>query len=234
MEKKKIVVLTGAGISAESGISTFRDSNGLWENHRVEDVASPAGWRKDRALVLNFYNERRRLLNTVEPNEGHLQLVRLEEKYDVVIVTQNVDNLHERAGSKRVIHLHGELTKAQSTTDPSIVVEIGTKDIVEGDKCEKGSQLRPFIVWFGEMVPKLANAIEETKGADIFIVVGTSLQVYPAASLIDYVPLSENLLDPNPTYLVDPSDVSVDAHVKVIKEKASTGLKKLVDQLMED
>lgn len=233
MEKKKIVVLTGAGISAESGISTFRDSNGLWENHRVEDVASPAGWRKDRALVLNFYNERRRLLNTVEPNEGHLQLVRLEEKYDVVIVTQNVDNLHERAGSKRVIHLHGELTKAQSTTDPSIVVEIGTKDIVEGDKCEKGSQLRPFIVWFGEMVPKLANAIEETKGADIFIVVGTSLQVYPAASLIDYVPLSENLLDPNPTYLVDPSDVSVDAHVKVIKEKASTGLKKLVDQLME-
>ena len=234
MEKKKIVVLSGAGLDEESGIATFRSSNGTWENHKVEDVASPAGWRKDRALVLNFYNERRRQLATVEPNEGHRQLVRLEEKYDVVNITQNVSDLLERAGSKRVIHLHGELTKAQSTTDPSIVVDIGTKDIVEGDKCEKGSQLRPFIVWFGEMVPKLANAIEETKGADIFIVVGTSLQVYTAASLIDNVPLSENLLDPNPTYLVDPSDVSVDAHVKVMKEKASTGLKKLVDQLMED
>jgi NAD-dependent deacetylase len=232
--KNKIVILTGAGISAESGISTFRDSDGLWENHRIEDVATFAGWKKNRKLVLDFYNERRRLLPTVKPNDGHLELVRLEEKYDVTIITQNVDDLHERAGSSNIIHLHGELTKAQSTVDSSIVVDIGYNDILEGDKCVKGSQLRPFIVWFGEAVPNLTKAIEETKKADIFIVIGTSLQVYPAASLIDYVPLSENNIDYNPTYLIDPNHVSTYSYVNVIKENASTGVKKLVDKLMEE
>ncbi len=235
--KKKIVILTGAGISAESGVATFRDSNGLWENHKIEDVATPAGWRKDRALVLEFYNQRRRQLGSVEPNDGHKQLVRLEEKYDVTIVTQNVDDLHERAGSSKIIHLHGELTKAQSTVNPEIVIEIGTKDIVEGDKCERGSQLRPFIVWFGEAVPKIADAVNVTSEADILIIVGTSMQVYPAAGLIDYVKLSDNQLDSIPVYLIDPNDVSVIETEKldltVIKDKASTGLKTLVDQLME-
>lgn len=236
--KKKIVVLTGAGISAESGIQTFRDSNGLWENHKVEDVASPRGWLKDQKLVLDFYNQRRRQLSTVEPNDGHRELVRLEEKYDVTIITQNVDNLHERAGSSNIIHLHGELTKAQSTVYPENTYEVGTKDIVEGDLCEHGFQLRPFIVWFGEMVPKLSKAIEEVAKADIFVVIGTSLQVYPAASLLDYVPLSENLLDTNPIVLIDPNDVVLDksfkVNVEVIKEKASIGVKILVDRLMAE
>lgn len=232
--KKKIVILTGAGISAESGISTFRDSDGLWENHKIEDVATFAGWKKNRKLVLDFYNERRRLLPTVKPNDGHLELVRLEEKYDVTIITQNVDDLHERAGSTNIIHLHGELTKAQSTVDSSIIIDIGYNDILDGDKCEKESQLRPFIVWFGESVPNLTKAIEETKKADIFIVIGTSLQVYPAASLIDYVPLSENNIDYNPTYLIDPNHVLTYSYVNVIKENGSTGVKKLVDKLMEE
>jgi NAD-dependent deacetylase len=185
--KKKIVVLSGAGISAESGIATFRDSNGLWEGHNVMDVASPEGWQKNPKLVLDFYNERRKNGLTAQPNAGHLALVKLEEKYDVVIITQNVDNLHERAGSTHVIHLHGELFKSRSTADENLVYDIQGWELKLEDVCEKGSQLRPHIVWFGEMVPMIEKAIIEASLADIFIVVGTSLLVYPAAGLIDYV-----------------------------------------------
>ena len=175
-KKKKIVILTGAGISAESGIKTFRDADGLWEGHDVMEVASPAGWRKNRELVLNFYNERRRQLLSVEPNAAHIALVELEKKYEVHIVTQNVDNLHERAGSRRVVHLHGELTKARSTLDESLIYD-WFKDINLGDKCKKGAQLRPHIVWFGEAVPLLEDAASITSIADILVIVGTSMQV---------------------------------------------------------
>ncbi|SNS15385.1 NAD-dependent deacetylase [Belliella buryatensis] len=188
MQKKKLVVLTGAGISAESGIATFRDSNGLWEGHDVMEVASPEGWRRNKALVLDFYNQRRRQAKTVNPNKAHLTLAKLEQDFDVTIITQNVDNLHERAGSSKIIHLHGELFKSQSTLDPALVYEMKGTEINVGDKCEKGSQLRPFIVWFGEMVPMMEPAIELALQADIFAVIGTSLQVYPAASLIQYAP----------------------------------------------
>ncbi|SIT16466.1 SIR2 family NAD-dependent protein deacylase [Belliella pelovolcani] len=188
MQKKKLVVLTGAGISAESGIATFRDSNGLWEGHDVMEVASPEGWRRNKALVLDFYNQRRRQAKTVNPNKAHLTLAKLEQHFDVTIITQNVDNLHERAGSTNIIHLHGELFKSQSTLDPALVYKMMGTEINIGDKCEKGSQLRPFIVWFGEMVPMMEPAIEHALQADIFAVIGTSLQVYPAASLIQYAP----------------------------------------------
>lgn len=196
--KKKIVVLTGAGMSAESGLSTFRDSGGLWEGHNVTDVASPEGWRKNRGLVLEFYNQRRRQLKDAKPNDGHLALAGLEKNFDVTIITQNVDDLHERAGSSKIIHLHGELNKARSTKDPSLIYELNGKDICEGDKCEAGSQLRPHIVWFGEMVPEMENAVAETLTADIFIVIGTSLVVYPAAGLIEFAPAEI------PKYLIDP------------------------------
>ena len=235
MKKRRLVVLTGAGISAESGIATFRDSNGLWENVDPMKVASLVGWNKDRSLVLDFYNQRRKQAFSCEPNDGHKELVRLEEKYDVTILTQNVDNLHERAGSTNIIHLHGELSKSQSTVDPTLIYETGDKDIVIGDKCEKGSQLRPFIVWFGENVPKMLVAKEEVEKADIFIIIGTSLQVHPVSSLINYVPLSENLLDSIPVYIIDPSSVVMDRHglaLEVIKENAGVGVKKLVDRLL--
>ncbi|RZS97552.1 SIR2 family NAD-dependent protein deacylase [Cecembia calidifontis] len=183
---KKLVVLTGAGISAESGISTFRDAGGLWEGHDIMEVASPEGWRKNRELVLDFYNQRRKQALSCQPNEAHLELARLEKYFDVTIVTQNVDNLHEKAGSSRIIHLHGELFKSQSTLDPSLVYEMEGWEIKIGDKCEKGSQLRPFIVWFGEMVPMMEPAIDVAMEADIFAVIGTSMLVYPAAGLIQY------------------------------------------------
>jgi NAD-dependent deacetylase len=182
---KKVVVLTGAGISAESGIKTFRDSDGLWENHRIEDVASPEGWYRNKEMVLDFYNQRRKQLLQCEPNTAHTSLAKLESKYDVTIITQNVDDLHERGGSSRVIHLHGELLKARSSADESLVYE-WKRDIKLNDKCTKGSQMRPHIVWFGEAVPKMEEAIPIVRNADIFLVVGTSLVVYPAAGLVNY------------------------------------------------
>src|SRR5688572_1257475 len=185
---KKLVVLTGAGISAESGIPTFRDSNGLWEGFRVEDVASPEGWHKDPALVLDFYNQRRKKALEVKPNRGHEILAELEDYFDVVIVTQNVDNLHERAGSRNIIHLHGSLFESRSTKNENLVYPIKGWELNLGDTCEQGSQLRPNIVWFGEMVPLIEVAAYHAQQADIFLVVGTSMVVYPAAGLIDYVP----------------------------------------------
>ena len=227
---KKITILTGAGISAESGISTFRDSNGLWENHDIMEVASPQGWRKNRELVLNFYNLRRRQLKEVKPNAGHLALVELEAKYDVSIITQNVDNLHEKAGSSKVIHLHGELTKARSTLYESLVYD-WEGDLVIGDKCEKGSQLRPHIVWFGEMVPMLDVAANEVSKARVVIIIGTSMQVYPAAGLVAYAKAGI------PIYYIDPKpslnhELQTITNLKVIAEPATTGVRKVVDELL--
>lgn len=222
---KKLVVLTGAGISAESGIKTFRDMGGLWEEYDIMEVASPIGWNKNPELVLKFYNDRRKQLEHCEPNYGHIGLKELEQNFDVHIITQNVDNLHERAGSKKILHLHGELTKVESTKFPQLITDIGYTEIKLGDKCEKGFQLRPHIVWFGEAVPKLEGAIAITQNADIFVVIGTSLNVYPAASLIDYVPKNSQI------YLIDPNDVSTYRKVNVIKEKASIGVKKLIEIL---
>lgn len=227
---KKIVVLTGAGISAESGIKTFRDSDGLWENHRVEDVATPEAWRKNPGLVLQFYNQRRAQLLNVQPNEGHLELARLEKEYDVEIVTQNVDDLHERAGSKKVLHLHGELRKVRSTGDERLVYQ-WDHDLNMGDQCAKGFQLRPHIVWFGESVPMLEKAAAIAQTADIFLIVGTSLQVYPAAGLMRYAP--EHI----PFFYVDPKpqitwDLEAIPNLQVIAEPASTGVKK-VARLLE-
>lgn len=224
---KKIVVLTGAGISAESGISTFRDSDGLWEHYRVEDVATHEAYVRNPELVLDFYNQRRRQLFNAKPNEAHRQLVRLEERYDVQIVTQNIDDLHERAGSHHVLHLHGELTKARSDKDDSLIVEIGDRDIHIGDRAPDGAQLRPHIVWFGEAVPNIEPAAALCEEADIFVVVGTSMAVYPAAGLIHYVPRS------TPCYVVDPKEVPVSRQVTFIKEVATRGVTQLVDELMK-
>ena len=222
--KKKIVVLTGAGMSAESGIATFRDTDGLWEEHRVEDVASPEGFRINPKLVLDFYNARRRELIRAKPNEGHIGLVQLEKEYDVSIVTQNVDNLHEIAGSSHVIHLHGELMKSRSTGDPSLIYEM-TKDNCEisiGDKCEMGSQLRPDIVWFGEAVPMIEKAATYVGKADIIVIIGTSLNVYPAAALVDYAKSG------TPIYLIDPKDVRGNRrNITFIQKGASEGVKEL-------
>ncbi|MBA6154914.1 NAD-dependent deacylase [Tenacibaculum sp. S7007] len=227
--KKKLVVLTGAGISAESGINTFRDANGLWEGHDIYEVASPQGFHSNPELVLDFYNQRRRQLLTVSPNKAHTNLVDLEKYFDVVIITQNVDDLHERAGSTNVLHLHGELLKARSTAYEYLVYD-RKSDIIIGDTCEQNSQLRPHIVWFGEDVPMLEKAIEITLRADILVIIGTSMQVYPAASLIDYV--SENV----PIYFIDPKPaVNKNAfnNLTIIKDIASLGtdelLKKLID-----
>lgn len=226
---KRLIILTGAGMSAESGIKTFRESGGLWEEHDVLEVATPMAWWKNQELVLRFYNERRRQLENAGPNDGHKAIAELEKYFDVIIITQNVDNLHERAGSTKILHLHGELTKARSTEDPSLVYDIGYKDILQGDKCEKGSQLRPHIVWFGEAVPMLDTAIRITSGADIFVVVGSSLNVYPAAGLIEYTPANAAL------WLIDPNDVNIPLkrHVEIIKEKASVGLAILSQQLFK-
>ena len=217
---KKLVVLTGAGMSAESGIRTFRDSGGLWEEYDVTEVATPMAWWKNRDLVLRFYNERRRQLADCKPNGGHIGLAKLEKYFDVRIITQNIDNLHERAGSTKVLHLHGELTKARSTADPSLICDIGYKDINPGDLCEKGSQLRPHIVWFGEDVPMMDEAINITADAEIFVVVGSSLNVYPAAGLIAFAPAKASL------WLIDPNDVYVrlNRNIEVIKAKASAGV----------
>ena len=224
--KKKVIVLTSAGISAESGISTFRDSDGLWEQYRVEDVATHEAYLRNPELVLNFYNERRRQLFQVKPNEGHRQLVRLEERYDVHIITQNIDNLHEQAGSTNVLHLHGLLTQARSDRDDNLIIDIGDRDIHLGDKAPDGAQLRPHIVWFGEAVPNIEPAAELCEKADYFVVVGTSMNVYPAAGLIHYVPRT------SPCYLVDPKAVPISRPITIFQEKAGTGVKKVVDELL--
>ena len=227
MTRSKITVLTGAGVSAESGITTFRDSDGLWENHKVEDVASIEGWYRDPALVLDFYNARRAQLPTVRPNAAHLAIASLEDEYDVTVVTQNVDNLHERAGSTRVIHLHGELTKVRPENrcnemdgfSEETVFDIGAEAVHIGDLAPNGAQLRPHIVWFGEAVPKIEAAIDAVEAADILLIVGTSLQVYPAAGLYAYAKAG------TPIYIIDPKDVPVrDGRITHIKDVATKGM----------
>jgi NAD-dependent deacetylase len=220
---KKLVVLTGAGISAESGIHTFRDSDGLWEGHDVMQVATPEGFEANPKLVLDFYNERRKQLLELHPNKSHYNLVDLEKNFDVDIITPNVDDLHERAGSSNITHLHGELLKVRSSVDESIILD-WNKDLVLGDFCSKKSQLRPHIVWFGEMVTMLDKAVEITKKADVLVIIGTSMQVYPAASLIDYI-------KPNtPIYFVDPKPSISESNFKnltIIANVASLGTQKL-------
>lgn len=227
---KKIVVLTGAGMSAESGISTFRDSGGLWDKYPVEDVATPEGYARNPQLVIDFYNARRKQLLSVEPNEGHRLVAALEEQYDVTVVTQNVDNLHERAGSTRVIHLHGELTKVTSSfspNNPKYIRELHPEEyeVHMGDCAADGSQLRPFIVWFGESVPNIEVATDYVEQADILIIIGTSLNVYPAAGLIRYTKSY------TPIYLIDPDDVNVPygLPVHIIKKGASEGMRELIE-----
>ncbi|WP_304035878.1 SIR2 family NAD-dependent protein deacylase [Mesonia mobilis] len=223
---KNVVVLSGAGISAESGIKTFRDENGLWEGHDVMVVASPEGWKNNQELVLDFYNKRRRQLKTVQPNAAHEALVKLEEKYHVDIITQNVDDLHERAGSSQVTHLHGELFKVRSTFDEDLILD-WKDDLNLGDFCEHNSQLRPHVVWFGEQVPMLEIAVSIVEKADLLIVVGTSMQVYPAASLMHYAP------EHTPVYFIDPNpSINSSDKIEVIAEKASIGVVELVDRLM--
>ena len=224
---KNLVVLSGAGMSAESGISTFRDSGGLWESYDVMKVASIEGWYEDPELILRFYNERRRQLKDCQPNKGHLILAEMEKYYQISVITQNVDNLHERAGSSRVIHLHGELTKACSSVNKELVYDIGYEDINPEDKAEDGSRLRPFIVWFGEPVPMIEQAARIVSKADTLVIIGTSLQVYPAAGLLNYAPVGI------PIYLIDPNEVKSKPGVKVIQEKASVGLQILKEELIK-
>ena len=229
---KKIVVLTGAGISAESGIKTFRDSGGLWEEHDIMEVATPQAWKKNPEMVTRFYNERRKQLFSVVPNAAHFALVALEKKYDVQIITQNVDDLHERAGSSKVLHLHGELKKVRSTLDEKIIYTL-TEDNCEvkiGDTCEKGSQLRPHIVWFGEAVPNIVIASKMAENCDIMIVIGTSLNVYPAAGLLEYAGFNI------PKYIIDPNDTPVFGlkNLKKIIAKATVGVPQLVEELMKN
>ncbi len=228
---KKIVVLSGAGMSAESGIQTFRDADGLWEGHDVIEVATPEGFRKDPALVLEFYNQRRKQLKTVRANNGHLALVDLEKKFEVTVITQNVDDLHERAGSTKVIHLHGELRKVRSTKNPSSI-KYWEEDCNVGDLCENGHQLRPHIVWFGEAVPKMEEATYYTAEADIIIIIGTSMQVYPAAGLVG---LAKNNV---PIYYIDPNpktnyELEQAGNLTVIPQKAGIGVRELVNELMQ-
>ena len=225
--RKKLVVLSGAGVSAESGITTFRDSNGLWENHKVEEVATIEGWYANPDLVLQFYNQRRAQLAHVKPNSAHLAIASLEENWDVTVVTQNVDNLHERAGSTRLIHLHGELTKVRPENcynemdgfSEEKVFDIGFDSIEIGDKAPNGAQLRPHIVWFGEAVPKINQAIDAVESADVLLIIGTSLQVYPAAGLYRYAKSG------TPIYIIDPKDVSLsDSRITHIKDVATKGM----------
>lgn len=228
MNGKRITVLTGAGMSAESGLKTFRDANGLWEGHDVMEVASPQGFAKNPEFVLEFYNQRRRQLKEVKPNAGHLALAQLESHFEVDIITQNVDNLHEKAGSSNVLHLHGELLKVRSTQNENHVFD-WTEDLVLGDVDEKGHQLRPHIVWFGEMVPMLEPAIEITAKADILLIIGTSMQVYPAASLVNYVSFG------SPIYFIDPRPNISESdfpNLTIISENASVGVPKLVNGLL--
>lgn len=229
---KKVVVLTGAGISAESGLKTFRDADGLWENHRVEDVATPEAWHRDPELVLRFYNERRKAAALARPNAAHFALADLEKDFDVQIITQNVDNLHERAGSANVLHLHGELNKVRSVAADHLITDIEDGVISLGDLASDGQQLRPHIVWFGEMVPMIEPAIELCKEADIFIVIGTSMQVYPAASLIQYVPLKTG------KFIIDPKKVvgieNNYTNLRFIQKAATEGLPEVIQMLRSE
>ena len=224
---KKVVVLSGAGISAESGLKTFRDSDGLWENYRIEDVATPEAWAKNRKLVLDFYNERRRQVMKAKPNAAHLALAHLQNKCDVTIITQNIDDLHERAGSKKVLHLHGEIFKSRSSINSSLVYNIEGTELNEGETCDEGSQLRPHIVWFGEMVPALDEASLLVTKADIFIVVGTSLAVYPAAGLVHFASAESE------KYFIDPAAVEINGF-KSFRENAGSGVPGLVEKLIEE
>lgn len=224
---KKLVVLSGAGISAESGVKTFRDSNGLWENHRIEDVSSPEGFQRNPQMVLDFYNARRKQLQDVEPNEAHLLLAKLEEYFEVHIITQNVDDLHERGGSSRIIHLHGELKKTRPIDSESEII-VWEKDLNLGDLNSKGVQLRPHIVWFGEMVPEMDQAVKIAETADIFLVIGTSMQVYPAASLIQFIP------DHCEVFVIDPNlDQNFVAADHFLKTSATDGMRKLIEILLK-
>lgn len=225
--KQKLVILSGAGISAESGISTFRDSDGLWENYNVEEVASIEGWYNNPELMIDFYNQRRTQLATVEPNDAHKIIAGLESDYDVTVVTQNIDNLHERAGSTKIIHLHGELTKMCSEKGKQCVEDIGYRSTKYGEKAADGHLLRPFIVWFGEAVPLIDDAAKMMEDADIVVVIGTSLNVYPAAGLLYYVKRE------TPIYVIDPKEVQPSREVVFIKEKATVGMKKLLQILQE-
>lgn len=224
-----IVVFTGAGVSAESGIKTFRDSGGLWEEYRIEDVATPEAWQRNPALVLDFYNQRRKQVLQAQPNAAHYAIVELEKKFNVAVITQNIDDLHERAGSSAVVHLHGEIRKSRSSVDSSLVYEIAAAELNLGDKCAKGSQLRPHIVWFGELVPMMDKAALIVSKADIMIVVGTSLEVYPAALLIQYAPYHSTI------YIVNP-DAALQQRpgINYINKKAGTGVPHLVKQLIKE
>jgi NAD-dependent deacetylase len=227
---KKLVILSGAGVSAESGIQTFRDSDGLWEGHNVEEVATYEGWIKNQALVLDFYNQRRKQLHTVKPNQAHLIIADLQADFDVQIITQNVDNMHEKAGSSNVLHLHGELLKVRSDSNPPIEILDWETDLNSGDLDKKGNQLRPHIVWFGEDVPAIQNAVEIVANADIVIVIGTSLQVYPAASLMNFAP------EDCPVYYIDPKPAKVTnapLNLKIIEAVASKGMKILQKELIK-
>lgn len=226
--KKELVVLTGAGMSVESGLSTFRGGGGLWDNHKVEDVATPEAWKRNPELVLNFYNHRRKELLAVKPNAGHLALAELEKEYDVKIITQNVDNLHEKAGSTNVLHLHGELMKVRSTGPGEEIFTLSDDNYEThpGDVCPEGFQLRPHIVWFGEAVPAMDQAIRTVEEADIMLIIGTSMQVYPAAGLIHYVRSGV------PVYLIDPNEVGVYGRdISVIKKGAGEGMKEFMNRL---
>ena len=235
MAKKKLVVLTGAGVSAESGVSTFRDNNGLWDNYDPQVVASIEGWYRDPSLLQRFYNMRRAQLKDVKPNAAHLAIAELEKDYDVTVITQNVDNLHERAGSTRIIHRHGELTKVRpehgvydNTYSEKEVIDIGYEPVNMGDKAPNGSQLRPHIVWFGEAVPKIEAAADAVMKADILLIVGTSMQVYPAAGLYRYAPSD------TPIYIIDPKDVPVwDKRITHIKNVATKGMEKFKEMISQ-
>jgi len=227
---EKVVVLTGAGMSADSGLKTFRDSDGLWEGYDIEDVATPQAWEKDKQLVLDFYNDRRVQSYSVEPNKGHEAIARLEDKYDVTIITQNVDKLHERAGSTHVLHLHGQLSKVRSERDSSLVYDIGGDTIKLGDTADDGAQLRPHVVWFGEPVPNMNKAAEIVPRADILIVIGTSLVVYPAAGLVDLTSgdISKYIIDPSKPELSDYSGW------KHIQRRSAVGTPELVEELLSN
>jgi NAD-dependent deacetylase len=227
---KKIVVLTGAGISAESGLKTFRDSDGLWEGYNIEDVATPEAWRRNPVLVQEFYNERRKTVLAAKPNGAHVALAKLEQKYKVTIITQNIDDLHERGGSTDVVHLHGIITRSQSSINPELTYPLEGWEIKMGELCELGSQLRAHVVWFGEDVPMIATAARICQEADIFILVGSSLAVYPAAGLVNYVPRHV------PKYIVDPNipQMSTGSQFIKIEEKAAKGVPALMEELLHD
>ncbi len=228
--KKRIIILTGAGISAESGLNTFRDADGLWEGYNIEDVATPEAWKKNPELVQQFYNDRRKSVLDAKPNPAHLALVKLEDKYDTLIITQNIDDLHEKAGSKAIIHLHGEIIYSRSSKNAALLYKMDNHEIKMGDFCELGSQLRPHVVWFGEDVPLITKALHEMPKADIVILIGSSLAVYPAAGLLEYVRMEV------PVYVIDPKIPNVNLPNKIIKmqEKASKAVPILVEKLLKN